>query len=112
MSKTWTRKSVWIGEQIRLMLSAVLLLLLVIAPCEQLAAQTTNNDHSAADQLIEDGYRLAQEGSKESLERALPKFEQALSISRAANDGDRMLLSLMGAGTILSALGDERKALD
>jgi hypothetical protein len=49
---------------------------------------------SELDQAIAEGYRLFQEGSAESLRKAIGQFEKALELARSAKAQDKQALSL------------------
>ncbi len=75
----------------------------------QFMAQNQGNE---AQHLIDEGMKLFQQGSKESLERALIKFTAAIRVSQAANDKPRTALALLANGLMSDRLGDKSKALD
>jgi CHAT domain-containing protein/Tfp pilus assembly protein PilF len=67
---------------------------------------------SEIDRLIEEGMRLFQEGSAESLRKAIRQFEKALELARSTKAQDKQALSLLALGRIHHALEDKQKALE
>jgi tetratricopeptide (TPR) repeat protein len=81
-------------------------------PVQGLQAQSTAQNQGATQRLLDEGLKLFQQSSKESLQQALVKFAEAIRMSRAANDKPRLSLGLLASGEISDALGDDRKALE
>ncbi|HEX8493755.1 MAG TPA: tetratricopeptide repeat protein [Pyrinomonadaceae bacterium] len=91
--------------------------LLVLLTLSLLAVATPAQSDPATKQaevekLIIEGMQLYREGSKESLEQAIQKFEEALKFFESVNDASGKALMLANIGVIYSSLGEKRKALD
>ncbi len=71
-----------------------------------------NTESPEADRLFEEAYQLFQQGTAESLQQAIPKFEQAAILYRQAGDKGLEALSLLAVGYIYSSLGEKQKALE
>ena len=79
-------------------------------PIDRTIAQVDKT--SEIDRAIAEGLRLLQEGSAESLRKAIGQFEKALELARSAQAKDKQALSLLALGRLYSALGEKQKALD
>jgi tetratricopeptide (TPR) repeat protein len=66
---------------------------------------------SEIDRAIKEGTRLFQEGSAESLRKAIGQFEKALELARSSKAQDKQALSLLALGRIFDLLGEKQKAL-
>ena len=66
----------------------------------------------AASRTYQEAVRLADEGSKESLQRAILKYEEALRLYRTAGSRRDEANLLNHLGSTHSSLGDKQKALD
>jgi CHAT domain-containing protein/Flp pilus assembly protein TadD len=75
-------------------------------------AQVNQQEMSEIDQAIAEGMRLFNEGSAESLRKAIVQFEKALELARSAKAQDKQAVSLSFLGYIYDALGEKQKALD
>ncbi|MEG3890075.1 CHAT domain-containing protein [Microcoleus sp. Z1_A1] len=84
-------------------------------------AQTNSSDAAqavaaakaaAATEALIKGTQLYQQGTAESLRSAIVKLEEALKLYREAGDNRGQALSLLGLGSIYSALGEQQKALE
>ncbi len=71
-----------------------------------------NTESPEADRLFEEAYQLFQQGTAESLQQAIPKFEQAAILYRQAGDKGLEALSLLAVGYIYNSLGEKQKALE
>ncbi|WP_445299913.1 CHAT domain-containing protein [Microcoleus sp. AT3-D2] len=67
---------------------------------------------AAATEALIKGTQLYQQGTAESLRSAIVKLEEALKLYREAGDNRGQALSLLGLGSIYSALGEQQKALE
>jgi CHAT domain-containing protein/Flp pilus assembly protein TadD len=63
------------------------------------------------DRSIAEGLRLIQEGSAESLRKAIVQFEKALELARSMKDQDTQGLFLLALGRIHNDLGEKQKAI-
>ena len=80
---------------------------------KELRAATETDKHGiAAERLFQDGKRLWEEQTKDSLERGLLKFAEALPLFHAVNDNVRESDTELYIGQIYSALGETTKAID
>jgi CHAT domain-containing protein len=79
----------------------------VVSPEVAIAQQT-----SEIDRAIEEGMKLRQEGSTESLRKAISQFEKALELARSAKVQDKQALALFFLGRLNDDLGEKRKALE
>ena len=81
-----------------------------------LAQQPTTNQQdatrAAAKQALEEAVEILQQGTAESLRQAIPKFEQAVTLSRQAGDKASEALSFVGLGRVYNSLGEQPKALE
>ncbi|WP_199246378.1 tetratricopeptide repeat protein [[Phormidium] sp. ETS-05] len=75
--------------------------------------QTNRADtgNSEADRLVQEGLRLFQQGTAESLRAALEKLSAARQLYHAAGNPAREALTLLGMGRINDDLGDKQQAL-
>ncbi|QSJ19671.1 CHAT domain-containing protein [Nostoc sp. UHCC 0702] len=77
-----------------------------------------NATRAAAERLSEEGLKLYEQGTAESLRQAIGKlqealkyYNQALPISRAVKDREREATTLTNIGSVYSSLGDKQEAL-
>ena len=66
----------------------------------------------AADALLEEGSRLFQEGSADSLRQAIQTWQQARVLYQQAGNQGSEAFCLLGIGRVYNALGDKQLALD
>ncbi len=105
----------WQSRGMSWLLTSVLALILAlgISPVQmdliRVAQAQTKKD--SAPQLIDEGMILFRQGSKESLERALVKFVEAIRVSQAVNGRAHMAFALLASGRISDALGNKEQAL-
>ena len=71
-----------------------------------------DEDRVAAQKAFAEGERLSGQGTKASREAAIKKYEEALSIHRAAVDRVAEATTLQRLGNLYNDLGELRKALD
>jgi CHAT domain-containing protein/tetratricopeptide (TPR) repeat protein len=90
--------------------ASVFVLSLLAAPLYAQSDQVTKRD--AARKLLNDGQKLRAEGSKESLEAAIPKFEEAQPLFHSLNDQSNEAFVLLAIGRTYSDLGEPDKGLD
>jgi CHAT domain-containing protein/tetratricopeptide (TPR) repeat protein len=76
----------------------------------RIAQQPANSD--AAEQVYQEALQLFRQGTAESLQEAIPKFEQAVILYRQADDKASEAVSLVYIGYIYSSLGEKQKALE
>ncbi len=96
-------------------LSSLVFGLVAVAPLLELpgVAQTAvQNSASEIDSTLAEGVRLLQEGSAESLRKAIVLFERALRLSRSTKALDNQALSALALGRVYSRLGENQKALE
>ena len=77
-------------------------------------AQTTATDEAklaTAEELYQEGFKLFQQGTKESLLQAVEKWQQALPLYQAINKSDREAFILVAIGQVYNLLGEKQKAL-
>lgn len=78
-------------------------------------AQTTATDEAklaTAEELYQEGFKLFQQGTKESLLQAVEKWQQALPLYQAINKSDREAFILVAIGQVYNLLGEKQKALN
>ena len=75
-------------------------------------AQSPAATKENAERLFEEGMKLYQERSAESLRQAIQKWQEALSLYRVLNDKKNEAKTLVWIGFVYSALGEKQKALD
>ncbi len=89
---------------------------MAIAPLLELpgVAQTVvqNGQNNEIDAAISEGMELLEEGSMESLRKAIRKFELALQLSRSVKPSDQHAFSALALGRIYDLLGEKQKALE
>jgi hypothetical protein len=78
----------------------------IITP--QLVAQT--NPQTQAQQLFDEGMQLFNQGTAESLQQAIVKWEAALPLWREVGDKASEAVTLLGIGRVYDALGEKQKA--
>jgi CHAT domain-containing protein/tetratricopeptide (TPR) repeat protein len=82
----------------------------------QIAQQPVTNSQdairAAAQKALEKGLAFYKEGSAESLRQAIKNFEIALQLWQKVGNKAKQALSLVGIGTVYSALGEKHKALE
>ncbi|GAB4180370.1 MAG: hypothetical protein Fur006_14530 [Coleofasciculaceae cyanobacterium] len=67
---------------------------------------------AAAERALQEGLQLYQQGTAESLQQAIVKFEEALPLYHAVEDSRSEAAILNNIGQVYSDLGEKRKALD
>jgi CHAT domain-containing protein/tetratricopeptide (TPR) repeat protein len=75
-------------------------------------ATEEDRDHIAAQTVFAEGEQLRARGDAESLQRAIKKYEEALSLYRITGAPDREAQALLNMGVIYNDLGEKQKALD
>jgi tetratricopeptide (TPR) repeat protein len=65
-----------------------------------------------AEKLYNEGMQLPKQGSKDSLEQAIIKLQQALTLYQEINDRIAQAYTLTNMGGIYSALGEKQQALE
>ncbi|MEG4484082.1 CHAT domain-containing tetratricopeptide repeat protein [Microcoleus sp. D2_18a_B4] len=73
-------------------------------------AQTNSSD--TAEKALEEGVQLYEQGTAQAKRGAIAKLEQALKLYREAGDNRGQTVSLLGLGSVYSALGEQQKALE
>ncbi|MBD2578201.1 tetratricopeptide repeat protein [Oscillatoria sp. FACHB-1406] len=71
-----------------------------------------NDANAEAERLLQEGVRLYQEGSAESLRQAIQVFERARALFRELGNQQREAFALNYIGFIYNALGEKQKALE
>jgi tetratricopeptide (TPR) repeat protein len=79
---------------------------------QQPAATSQDATRAAAERALQEGMRLYQQGTVESLRGAIAKLEEARSLYRVVGDRAGEALTLLGIGKIYSDLGEQQKALE
>jgi tetratricopeptide (TPR) repeat protein/CHAT domain-containing protein len=113
-----TQKQLWLGFVPLISLSGITCLLLnspsfAATPGQiavTIAQQPANSD--AAEQVFQEALQLLQQGTAESLQQAIPKFEQAVILYRQAGDKHFEAVSLLALGRVYDDLGEKQKALE
>ena len=74
----------------------------------------SSNDatRAAAEQAFQEGQELKQQGTAESLQQAITKWEEALSLYRTIGDKLWEAVTLLTIGRVYSDLGQKQKALE
>jgi CHAT domain-containing protein/Tfp pilus assembly protein PilF len=67
---------------------------------------------AAAERALKEGVQLYQQGTEESLRKALVKYEEALKLYREVGDSSGQAVSLRVLGQVYSDFGEKQKALD
>ncbi|MFM6099744.1 MAG: tetratricopeptide repeat protein, partial [Dolichospermum sp.] len=75
-------------------------------------AQSSTATKDNAKRLFNEGMKLYQQGTADSLRQAIKKWEEALPLYRVVNDRGREATTLNNIGGVYSALGEKQKALD
>jgi CHAT domain-containing protein/uncharacterized protein HemY len=75
-------------------------------------AQSPAATKENAERVFNEGMRLYNQGSAESLRQAIQKWQEALSLYRVVNDKKNEANTLVWIGRVYSALGEKQKALD
>ncbi|MDZ7962771.1 MAG: CHAT domain-containing protein [Aulosira sp. DedQUE10] len=71
-----------------------------------------NIDSTAADKAFEQGEKLRQQGTTESLKQAIAKYELALRLYQTLGNKTRQALTLNNIGFVYSALGETSRAVE
>jgi CHAT domain-containing protein/Flp pilus assembly protein TadD len=79
---------------------------------QQPATSQQDATREAAEQAFQEGVQLYQQGTAESLQQAITKFEEALPLYRAVGDSRSEAFTLGYIGYIYDALGEKQKALE
>ena len=74
--------------------------------------QRGGNPAAAAERAFTEGRELYQQGTAESLRKAIAKYEEAFKLFQAMGDRTRASLILNDIGSVYSALGEKEKALE
>ncbi|MDM3845653.1 MAG: tetratricopeptide repeat protein [Aphanizomenon gracile PMC638.10] len=75
-------------------------------------AQSPAATKENAERVFDEGMKLYQQGSAESLRQAIQKWQEALSLYRVVNDKKNEAKTLVWIGFVYDALGEKQKALD
>jgi len=75
-------------------------------------ATTQDKNEMACGRALIDAEQLYAQGTEESLKRAVVKYNEALSLSRAIRDRSREALTLENVGDVHNLLGENTAALD
>jgi CHAT domain-containing protein/Flp pilus assembly protein TadD len=71
-----------------------------------------NAAEAAADKALTEAYQLSQQGTAESLRKALARYEEALKLFRAEGDRFNEAFTLYSIGLVYSKLREKQKALE
>jgi CHAT domain-containing protein/predicted negative regulator of RcsB-dependent stress response len=66
---------------------------------------------AAAERVFNEGFKLYQQGTAESLRQAIGKWEEALKLYRQINDKKWEAITFLSIGRVYSDLGEQQKAL-
>ncbi|MCE2699424.1 MAG: CHAT domain-containing protein [Anabaena sp. 49633_E8] len=75
-------------------------------------AQSSTAKTDNAERLFNEGMKLYQQGTADSLRQAIKKWEEALPLYRMVNDRRGEATTLNNIGFVYDALGEKQKALD
>ncbi|MFM6623182.1 MAG: tetratricopeptide repeat protein, partial [Dolichospermum sp.] len=75
-------------------------------------AQSSTATKDNAKRLFNEGMKLYQQGTADSLRQAIKKWEEALPLYRVVNDQKQEATTLNNIGFVYDALGEKQKALD
>jgi tetratricopeptide (TPR) repeat protein len=75
-------------------------------------AQSSTATRDNAERLFNEGMKLYQQGTADSLRQAIKKWEEALPLYRMVNDRGGEATTLNNIGLVYDALGEKQKALD
>ncbi|MEG4167321.1 MULTISPECIES: tetratricopeptide repeat protein [unclassified Microcoleus] len=75
-------------------------------------SQQSGGNPSPAEKALTEGVQLYQQGTAESLRKAIAKWEEALKLYREAGDRNKEAVTLNNIGLVYSALGEKQKALE
>ncbi|MFM6010546.1 MAG: tetratricopeptide repeat protein, partial [Dolichospermum sp.] len=75
-------------------------------------AQSSTATRDNAERLFDEGMKLYQQGTADSLRQAIKKWEEALPLYRVVNDQKQEATTLNNIGLVYNALGEKQKALD
>jgi CHAT domain-containing protein len=88
---------------------------LEVSPLE-LAQQPANTNpqsiRDVAERAFMEGFQLFQQGTAESLTKAIPQFEEALRLYRQAGEQQEEAYSALMLGRVYDTLGEQQQALD
>jgi tetratricopeptide (TPR) repeat protein len=73
--------------------------------------QSQQETSAAAKRLFDEGFKLYEQGTAESLRQAIGKWEEALKLYRQINDKKWEALTFLGIGRVYDDLGEKQKAL-
>jgi tetratricopeptide (TPR) repeat protein len=75
-------------------------------------AQSSTATRDNAERLFNEGMKLYQQGTADSLRQAIKKWEEALPLYRMVNDRRGEATTLNNIGFVYDDLGEKQKALD
>ncbi|MFN6499714.1 MAG: tetratricopeptide repeat protein [Nostoc sp. DedQUE01] len=70
-----------------------------------------NATHAAAIRLTQEGLKLHQQGTAESLRQAIRKFQEAMKLLQQVDDKPWEAVTLLGIGSVYNLLGENQEAL-
>lgn len=76
------------------------------------ARATEQDANRVAERLLQEGFQLFEQGTVESLQQAIEKWEEALPLWRAVGDKAKEALTLLGIGRVYDKLGEKQQALE
>ncbi len=93
--------------------AACLLILAFISAIAGTAHGQTNQEKAAqADTIFAEGVQLANEGTAESLQASIPRFEQGRRLYHQLNNQQNEAICLGWLGSVYNSLGNKQKALE
>ncbi|UNU20515.1 CHAT domain-containing protein [Microcoleus vaginatus PCC 9802] len=84
----------------------------VIKISQGVSQQSGGNPAAAAERALTEGVQMFQQGTAESLRKAIPKLEEALKLYREAGDTSAQAVSLLVLGRVYDDLGEKQKSLE
>ncbi|MBD1883014.1 tetratricopeptide repeat protein [Microcoleus sp. FACHB-45] len=84
----------------------------VIKISQGASQQSGENRVADAQRAFTEGDKLYQQGTAESLRKAIAKYEEAVKLYREAGDTSGQAVSLLALGKVYSYLGEKQKALE
>ena len=79
---------------------------------QQPTATSQDATRAAAERAFQEGKQLYKQGTAESLQQAIAKYQEALPLYRAVGDKAQEALTLNNIGLVYDDLGETQKALD
>ena len=83
-----------------------------VSIAQQPTATSQDATRAAAERVFQEGDQLSKQGTAESLQQAITKFEEALPLYRDISDKPKEAVTLNNIGYIYNELGEKQKALE